>query len=84
MRYPAQALEELKRLDPETPITLNYIRTLIARGQIPVLRIGRRQLINLDILIEYFDGVIETKQPGTEYGTIRRLPEVIGQRAQMV
>ena len=31
MRFPAQALEELRKDDPDTPVTLNLIRTLARR-----------------------------------------------------
>ena len=34
MRFPAQALEELKKADPQTPVTLNLIRSLARRGSI--------------------------------------------------
>ena len=53
MRYPHQALAELKKDDPGTPVTLYYIRRLAASGAIPVREIGRRRLINYDALLEY-------------------------------
>ena len=53
MRFPQQAFEELKKEDPDTPITLNYIRRLSASGLIPVVMIGRRRLLNYDALLEF-------------------------------
>lgn len=53
MRYPEQALEELRREDPQTPITLYFIRRLAASGKVPVTKIGRRRLINYDAMLEY-------------------------------
>lgn len=41
MRFPAQALAELKQADPRTPVTLNLIRSLIRRGVIPYIEVGR-------------------------------------------
>ena len=41
MRFPSQALAELKQADPRTPVTLNMIRSLIRRGVIPYIEVGR-------------------------------------------
>ena len=72
MRYPAQALELIKQEDPDTCVTLNYIRSLAASGAVPVVRIGRRQLINADKLIEYLaSGNAQEQTPTT--GTVRRV-----------
>ena len=53
MRFPAQALEELRKDDPDTPVTLNLIRTLVRRGDIPSVQVGRGRLINYDALLAY-------------------------------
>ena len=29
MRFPQQALEELRRIDPQTPVSLSFIRRLV-------------------------------------------------------
>lgn len=72
MRFPAQALKELKEEDPNTPITLNYIRALAASGKIPVTKVGRRYLINYDGMLEY----LANPQPEPkEYGVIRKIAE---------
>lgn len=55
MRFPAQALEELKQEDPNTPVTLNFIRSLARKGLIPCVQIGRRRLINYDALIAFLE-----------------------------
>lgn len=73
MRFASQALEELKREDPDTPITLNYIRTLARKGLVPCVEIGRRRLINYDALLEYLANPVSGKTeaaPG-----IRRIAE---------
>ena len=53
MRFPAEALAEMKRDDPGTPVTLHLIRSLLADGKIPYVLIGRRRLLNYDALLEY-------------------------------
>ena len=70
MRYPKQALDLIRKEDPDTQITLNFIRTLAYSGKIPCVKIGRRYLINVDALIEYLK---TSKISSTEYkaGSIR-------------
>lgn len=68
MRFPAQALAELKKDDPATPVTLNYIRSLAKSGHVPVVMIGRRHLINYDALLEYLKNPMADCP---EYGVIR-------------
>lgn len=53
MRYAAQALELIRQEDPESCVSLNFIRALAASGKIPVVKIGQRRLINVDALMEY-------------------------------
>lgn len=57
MRYPAQALAELKKDDPDTPITLNFIRSLVKKGLIPAIKVGRGYLINYDTLLSYLSSL---------------------------
>ncbi|MEL4106840.1 DNA-binding protein [Oscillospiraceae bacterium WX1] len=53
MRFPEQAFELIRQEDPDTSITVNYIRTLAKTGKIPVVMIGRRHLVNVDALLNY-------------------------------
>ena len=53
MRYPEQALAELKLEDPSTPVTVYMIRRLVSTGTIPSIQMGRRRLLNYDSLLEY-------------------------------
>lgn len=64
MRTAAGAIEEIRKLDPNTNITECAIRRAIKRGEVRMVPAGRKQLINLDELIEYFatkDARQETK-----------------------
>lgn len=55
MRFPADALAELRKLDPDTPVSLSFIRRLVKTGAVPSVPVGagKRRLVNLDALIEY-------------------------------
>lgn len=53
MRTVTQCLDYFRKEDPETSISEYYLRMLIKQKKIPVFMAGVKQLINLDILIEY-------------------------------
>lgn len=57
MRFPAQALEEIRKTDPETPVSLKMIRRLMKSGAIPSVPVGNgnRRLINYDALLSYLE-----------------------------
>ena len=40
MRFPQQALEELRQIDPNTPVSLSFIRRLVRTGAIPSVPVG--------------------------------------------
>lgn len=53
MRNAEGVLKELKAQDPETRITLNFIRGLIRSGEVPVVQAGVQKLVNVDLVFEY-------------------------------
>lgn len=53
MRNAEGVLAELKAQDPETRITLNFIRGLIRSGEIPVVQAGVQKLVNVDLVFDY-------------------------------
>ena len=57
MRFPQQALEELRRIDPETPVSLSFIRRLVKTGAVPSVPVGagKRRLVNFDALCAYLE-----------------------------
>ena len=73
MRFPAQALEELKKDDPGTPVTLHYIRSLARQGLVPCVKVGRRRLLNYDALLAYLEN--PTRDERETAPGIRRLAE---------
>ncbi len=76
MRFPAQALEELRRIDPETAVTLPTIRRLMRLGKVPSVRISEksnRRLVNPDALIDFLAVPAEDKTDQAR--GIRPIPE---------
>lgn len=71
MRFPQQVLEELKKEDPNTQVSMRYIRWLANSGKIPVVEIGKRKLINYDAFLEYLKNPTPNNEGGT--GKIRRI-----------
>lgn len=53
MRTAEGALAVLKAEDPDTAVSLKYIRRLINTGEIPCVNVGRKKLINVDELAAY-------------------------------
>ena len=45
-----------KEMDPETEITETTLRKMIATGVIPAFKTGNKFLINVDLLMEMFEG----------------------------
>lgn len=56
MRTIQQCAAYFKEQDPGTSVGEWCIRQMVNRGEIPVVRSGRKILVNLDMLIEYFSG----------------------------
>ena len=52
MRTLSKAYEEIKAADPDTAITMRIIRDLVYTGKVQVYCVGRKKLVNLDLLYE--------------------------------
>lgn len=52
MRTIPKAFEAVKRADPNTDLTLRALRRMVNNGEIPVVRISNKVLINLDLLLD--------------------------------
>ena len=50
-----QACEYIKELDSNTGITEHAIRVMVKRGDIPSIKVGCKNLINVDKLIEFLE-----------------------------
>ena len=52
MRTAEKVLAEIRAADPDTEVTLYYIRSLIKAGAVPVVECGRKKLVNVDAVME--------------------------------
>ena len=52
MRTIPEAFNELKKADPETAYTLRALRAAVNRGELPVVNVGNKRLINMNRLYE--------------------------------
>ena len=73
MRTAGKLLEMIKEDDPDTEVTLHYIRKLIKTGQLPATVVGRKRLINADVAIEYIaqGETVDVSEREPEEGAIR-------------
>ena len=82
MRTLPQAIAEIQQLDPGTALTLSTLRLLVKRGELPVVHIRNRQLIDMETLTAYLKGSgagsaanSQTIPIFPEKGTIRKIAE---------
>lgn len=76
MRTVKEAAQELKALDPQTAMTPYHIRRLCLNGVIPVVKAGKKNLLDLDILLEYMRNPTADKfkpRPAATLNGIRRV-----------
>lgn len=52
LRTLPEAIKEVKRLDPDTALTLTALRRMVKNGEIPYVAVASKRLICLDVLIE--------------------------------
>lgn len=52
MRTLPEAVREIKRVDPDSALTLTALRRMVRVGQIPCVNIASKKLICLDALYE--------------------------------
>lgn len=53
MRTAAGVLAIIKKDDPDTEVTLYFVRRLILSGKIPVVAVGTKKLVDADLAIRY-------------------------------
>ena len=58
--------------DPDTAITLRYIRRLISNGEVPVTIVGSKKLVDADVIIEYIANGNTPEEP--RINGIRQVP----------
>ena len=75
MRSINDAYSEILSTDPKTAITKSGLRRLVNTGEIPSVEVGRKRLINMDVLREYFIQGSPNNQESSKvnYGEIRKI-----------
>ena len=71
LRTLPEAINELKAQDPDTAFTLWALRRLIAEGEIPAVRSGKKQLVSIEAIEQYVNsklGGINENRPGNRNG----------------
>lgn len=71
MRTLPEAIRELKKADPETAYTLRALRAAVNRGDVPVVMVGNKRLVNLDRLFEVLN--MPSSEPKERHEGIRKL-----------
>ena len=72
MRIAQDCYNMIHEADPESRVSLTYIRSLANDGKIPVHWTGNRCLINFDSLLEYLANP-EDSEPALHTGIIRNI-----------
>ena len=60
MRTLPKAYAEIKALDPNTAFTMRALRRMVNSGELPVVQINSKKLINLDLLLNMLSCYNET------------------------
>lgn len=73
MRTAERVLDIIKEQDPDTGVTLHYLRQLIASGEVPHTPAGRKKLVNADAIIAYIAAGQKKQATELSTGGIRRV-----------
>ncbi|MCL1857978.1 MAG: helix-turn-helix domain-containing protein [Oscillospiraceae bacterium] len=65
MRTITEAIQEVKKADPQTAFTQTALRRMIKTGELPSFRAGSKYLVNLDILFDYLNNPTSTQPAQT-------------------
>ena len=53
LRTLPKAIEEIKKADPDTAMTMRALRRMVNTGEIPTVAVNSKKLINLDLLFKH-------------------------------
>lgn len=73
MRTAPGVMEAIREEDPDTELTLHYIRTLIRTEAVPVLKVGKKKLVDVADVLAYLE-TMPALPAAPPDGTIRRVP----------
>ena len=78
MRTIAEAIQEVKKADPQTAFTQTALRRMIKTGELPSFKAGTKYLVNLDVLFDYLNNPVSIQPTQTSTITgIRAIKERI-------
>ena len=60
MRTVSESVEEIKKLDEQSAVTANCIRSLCKDGKVHCVFTGKKILVDLDALLKYLSGESES------------------------
>jgi len=55
MRTISEAIKAIRESDPQTAFTETALRRMIKKGEIPSVKSGCKNLVNLDVLFDYLN-----------------------------
>ncbi len=67
MRTAEKVLEVIKAEDPDTEVSLHYIRRLIKAEAVPVVSCGRKKLVDVDAVMALLAGGYELPEEPKPY-----------------
>jgi len=73
MRTAEGVLTEIKAQDPNSEVTLHYIRYLIHTEKVPVVSVGRKKLVDVDAVSSFLTYGSPNEQQKPMLGEIRRV-----------
>ena len=72
MRTIDEVMKHLKETDPGTKLTDWAFRNMVRNGRIPSNKVGRKYLINIDLLDQYLQDDADADYEPVKYGEVRR------------
>lgn len=81
MRTARGAIEEIRKMDPNTEITESAIRRAMKRGDVRTVKNGVKCLVSLDELLIYFGGEDAVEKPAPQKYPEGKVIRIIGLEA---
>ena len=73
MRTLDNAIKEIKEVDPDTQLTRHALRRMMLNGTIPCVNLGRKRLVDLNLVWNYLAYPIPASAPLTVSSGIRKI-----------
>ncbi len=76
LRIIHDAYSQLRQDDPDTAITMCALRRMVKAGDIPSVHVGRKNLVDYDLLLQYLHMGSQKADSGMldDMGEIRKIP----------